>query len=323
MEIQDLTWIRRYLTYLNVERGLSVNTRRSYERDLKKLHTFLNARTKTFGNCEGNDLFLFLLEEKKQNRSARTLARYLATMRGLFSFLLLERMRSDDPTEYLSTPKREQNLPYVLSENVMDKLLDSSPKDQAKENDLEETETSIKKKKKGEIKVLVLEIRDRAIIEVLYSCGLRVSELTGLALKDLTLENGYLRCRGKGDKERIVPLGEPAVHALQNYVAQAREHLLGKKNSDVLFLNFRGGGLTRQGIWEILKKWAKKQGIKENVYPHLMRHSFATHMLDHGADLRSVQEMLGHVDISTTQIYTHVSRQHLLDVFRKAHPRAD
>lgn len=339
MDTQDLTWIRRYLTYLNVERGLSVNTRRSYERDLKKLNQFLQTREKALGNCEGNDLFLFLLEEKEQGRSARTLARYLATMRGLFSFLLLERIRNEDPTEYLSTPKLEQHLPYVLSEKVMDKLLDgplkgSESKDDKKRENSKENEDnkksgnvspkkSIEKRKKEETKNLVLELRDHAILEVLYSCGLRVSELTGLTLKDLTLDTGYLRCRGKGDKERIVPLGKPAVHALEVYLQEARGRLLGEKTSELLFLNFRGGGLTRQGIWDILKKWAKEQGIKENVYPHLMRHSFATHMLDHGADLRSVQEMLGHVDISTTQIYTHVSRQHLVEVFRKAHPRAD
>ncbi|MEA4902442.1 site-specific tyrosine recombinase XerD [Desulfitobacterium sp.] len=318
MKIQDSTWIRRYLTYLNVERGLSLNTRRSYERDLKKLYSFLKVKSKSFENCDGDDLSLFLLEEKKQGRSARTLARYLATMRGFFSFLLSERVRSDDPTEYLSTPKLEQNLPYVLSEQVMDKLLDSTPRsitqDIKRENDIETGNKS---------KSLALELRDQAILEILYSCGLRVSELTGLSLKDLTLDTGYLRCRGKGDKERIVPLGEPAEQALQNYLHEARGHLLGRQTSEFLFLNSRGGELSRQGVWEILKKRAKRQGIKNNVYPHLMRHSFATHMLDHGADLRSVQEMLGHVDISTTQIYTHVSRQHLIDVFRKSHPRAE
>lgn len=314
MKIQDSTWIRRYLTYLNVERGLSLNTRRSYERDLKKLYSFLKAKSKSFENCDGDDLSLFLFEEKQQGRSARTLARYLATMRGLFSFLLSERVRADDPTEYLSAPKLEQNLPYVLSEQVMDKLLDSTPPEIIRENDIETG---------NENKSLALELRDQAILEVLYSCGLRVSELTGLSLKDLTLETGYLRCRGKGDKERIVPLGEPAEQALQNYLHEARGHLLGRQTSELLFLNSHGGELSRQGVWEILKKRAKRQGLKNNVYPHLMRHSFATHMLDHGADLRSVQEMLGHVDISTTQIYTHVSRQHLIDVFRKSHPRAE
>lgn len=324
MEIQDQAWINRYLTYLNVERGLSANTRISYKRDLKKLHMFLNARTKNLENCEGNDLFLFLLQEKKQGRSARTLARYLATIRGLFSFLLLERLRSEDPTEYLATPKLEQNLPYVLSENVMDKLLDSPQQDKNRENPLNSLiEKNKDKEGRKENRRLALELRDRTMIEVLYSSGLRVSELAGLMLKDLNLDTGYLRCRGKGNKERIVPLGEPASKALQEYLKEARSQLLGRKTSNLLFLNFKGEGLTRQGIWEILKKWAQKQGVKENIYPHLVRHSFATHMLDHGADLRSVQEMLGHADISTTQIYTHVSRQHLVEVFRRAHPRAD
>lgn len=326
MELQDATWLRKYLTYLNVERGLSINTRLSYERDLKKLDIFLHARTKNFGNCEGNDLFLFLVQEKKQGKSARSLARYLATMRGLFSFLLLERLRSEDPTEYLNPPKLEQNLPHVLSENVMDKLLAStSLETQIKRSDSEEKNVKRERREtegKNE-KEKVLLLRDRAIVEVFYSSGLRVSEVVGLTLKDLTLETGYLRCRGKGNKERIVPLGEPAEHALQKYLEEARPYLSAHYNSDVLFLNFRGKNLTRQGVWEILKKWARKHGVKENVYPHLMRHSFATHMLDHGADLRSVQEMLGHADISTTQIYTHVSRQHLVEVFRKAHPRAD
>ncbi|WP_434511904.1 site-specific tyrosine recombinase XerD [Desulfitobacterium sp. AusDCA] len=320
MELQDLTWLRKYLTYLNVERGLSVNTRLSYERDLKKLHKFLHARTKDFGNCEGNDLFLFLVQEKKQGKSARSLARYLATMRGFFSFLLLERIREKDPTEYLSPPKLEQNLPHVLSENLMDKLLAStSSEDQAKENSSKDKSTERECGKRER----VLLLRDRAILEVFYSSGLRVSEVVGLTLKDFTAETGYLRCRGKGNKERIVPLGEPAEQALKKYLQEARTFLLGDKKSDILFLNLRGKNLTRQGIWEILKKWAQKHGVKENVYPHLMRHSFATHMLDHGADLRSVQELLGHADISTTQIYTHVSRQHLIEVFRKAHPRAD
>lgn len=326
MELQDLTWLRKYLTYLNVERGLSVNTRLSYERDLKKLHMFLHARTKDFGNCEGNDLFLFLVQEKKQGKSARSLARYLATMRGLFSFILLERLRDDDPTEYLNTPKLEQNLPHVLSENLMDKLLASpSSENQVQNRNLEDKDT---KREDGETdrnteRDSVLLLRDQAIMEVFYSSGLRVSEVVGLTLKDFTAETGYLRCHGKGNKERIVPLGEPAEQALQKYMQEARPFLLGDKKSDNLFLNFRGKNLTRQGIWEILKKWAQKHGVNENVYPHLMRHSFATHMLDHGADLRSVQELLGHADISTTQIYTHVSRQHLIEVFRKAHPRAD
>lgn len=298
MESQDKIWIKKYLTFLNVERGLSQNTRLGYERDLRKLNTFLAKRGSNLKTCEGNDLFLFILQEKNLGRSARTLARYLATIRGLFSFLLVEDIRVNDPTEYLTSPKIEQNLPHVLSEGELDKLLDESQKS-------------------------YLTLRNRAILEVLYGCGLRVSELIELKLEDISFESQTIRCRGKGNKERIVPVGECALSALEDYLSDPRDRLLGKNRTEILFLNVRGKGLTRQGVWEILKKWAQEHGVNENVHPHKFRHSFATHLLDHGADLRSVQEMLGHADISTTQIYTHLSRQRLLEVFRQAHPRAD
>lgn len=166
-------------------------------------------------------------------------------------------------------------------------------------------------------------MRNLAMIEVLYGCGLRVSELVGLRVKDIIFETKTLRCRGKGNKERIVPIGEYALKVVQDYLDQGRELLRAKNKSEMLFLNSQGKALTRQGVWNILKKWAQAHGVTENIYPHKFRHSFATHLLDHGADLRSVQEMLGHADISTTQIYTHLSRQRLIEVFRKAHPRAD
>jgi integrase/recombinase XerD len=175
---------------------------------------------------------------------------------------------------------------------------------------------------------MALEKRDRAMMEVFYSCGLRVSELTGLSMNDISLNLGFLRCRGKGDKERVVPLGEYSIQALNDYLQSARSVLLARntrpnaKASQTLFLNARGCPLTRQGVWDVMKKRAARRGLRSNIYPHIIRHSFATHLLDHGADLRSVQEMLGHSDISTTQIYTHVSRKHLQDVFRKSHPRA-
>ena len=315
MEVQDTIWIKKYLTYLNVERGLSQNTRQGYERDLTKLKIFLHQRGKNIEGCDGNDLFLFLLQEKSQGRSARTLARFLATLRGLFSFLLAEDLRTDDPTEYLSSPKLEQNLPHVLSEGALDKLLGESksstqgmpPNEMTSENKSDDSYV----------------MRNIAMIEVLYGCGLRVSELVDLKVQDVVFETRTIRCRGKGNKERIVPIGECALEALNNYLEGPREQLEGKNRTDVLFLNIRGKGLTRQGVWDILKKWAKAHGVNENVHPHLFRHSFATHLLDHGADLRSVQEMLGHADISTTQIYTHLSRQRLMEVFRQAHPRAD
>lgn len=322
MEVQTEAWLKKYLSYLNVERGLSPNTRNSYERDLRKFTAFLQQRGKNIIACEGNDLFLFLLQEKNQGRSARTLARYLATLRGFFAFLLGEEMREDDPTEYLSTPKLEQHLPHVLSEGSISKLMGEGG-DRYKEGPKPGKSSKKAGDSDSEGKDKGLLMRNIAMIEVLYGCGLRVSELVGLKVSDIIFETRTLRCRGKGNKERIVPIGEYALEVLQNYLEHDRERLRGKHKTEVLFLNSRGTALTRQGVWDILKKWAQTHGVQENIYPHKFRHSFATHLLDHGADLRSVQEMLGHADIATTQIYTHLSRQRLLEVFRKAHPRAD
>lgn len=290
--------ISRYLTYLQVERGLSKNTCQAYKRDLRFLANFLAERQKNYLNCEANDLFLFILALKEQAKAARSIARYAASVKGLFDFLAAEGYRKDNPTGYLTHPRLGQTLPRVLSEPTMDKLLADSE---------EETE---------------LQIRNRAMIEVLYSSGLRVSELISLRLKDISLEAGYILCKGKGNKERLVPLGEPAVQAVKSYINGPRQRLAGKKSSNILFLNSRGQQMTRQGFWQILKKWAREHGLDQNISPHMLRHSFATHLLDNGADLRSVQELLGHSDISTTQIYTHLTRKRILDVFNKAHPRA-
>lgn len=296
-------FIQDYINHLKLERGLSLNTCLNYQRDLYKISEFLLQRNQTLLTCETKDLFSFILSSKEKGYSSRTIARYTAALRGLFAYLVSEGKRDDDPSIYLNAPKLEQTLPGVLSERTMKKIMVSRDKS-------------------------LLALRDKAIIEVLYASGLRVSELTSLSLNDISLDIGYIRCRGKGNKERIVPLGEPAVTALNDYLDSARPLLLlrnskpkaGDKNA--LFLNARGRPLSRQGVWLILKNWAKVRGIDSNIYPHLFRHSFATHMLDHGADLRSVQEMLGHTDISTTQIYTHLTKKRLRDVFRKAHPRA-
>ncbi|HWQ70763.1 MAG TPA: site-specific tyrosine recombinase XerD [Desulfitobacteriaceae bacterium] len=290
--------LNRYLTYLQVERGLAKNTCQAYERDLRFLGVFLAERQKDYLNCEANDLFLFIFFLKEQGKSARSIARYAASLKGLFAFLASEGYRKDNPTGYLTHPRLGQTLPKVLSEQTMDKLLD-----------VPEEQTDLK-------------IRNRAMIEVLYSSGLRVSELISLRLKDVSLEAGYILCRGKGSKERLVPLGEPAIQAVRSYLYGPRHRLAGKKSSDVLFLNSRGRQMTRQGFWQILKQWAYEHGLDQNISPHMLRHSFATHLLDNGADLRSVQELLGHSDISTTQIYTHLTRKRILDVFNRAHPRA-
>lgn len=289
---------QQYLTYMQVERGLSENTRQAYERDLGQFQSFLKDRGSNFIVCERNDLFLFLLKLKEVGKSPRTIARCNATLRGFFVFLLNEGQRRDNPSTYLETPKLNRPLPKVLSEGTMDKLFKAG----------EEADLSA---------------RDLAMMEVLYSTGLRVSELIGLRLENISLEVGYVRCLGKGRKERIVPLGEPAVWAVECYINGLRKKLNRKQESDLLFLNVHGRPLTRQGVAYILKKWGKNHDLGEKISPHMFRHSFATHLLDHGADLRSVQEMLGHADISTTQIYTHLTRKHLVDVFRKAHPRAN
>lgn len=290
--------IADYLAFLRIEKGLSANTLKAYQRDLKALIIFLARHDRHVLDCVANDLFLFVYEAKRAGKAARSLARYTATLRGLFAFLLAEGLRRDDPTLYLETPKLERTLPHVLSEESMDKLLTPAAASD-------------------------LALRNLAMIEVLYGCGLRVSELVNLKVGDVSLEIGYLRCLGKGGKERIVPLGEPAAEAVQRYLLGPRERLRHKLASEALFLNNRGRRLTRQGFWLILREWAKEHGIEEGVYPHMLRHTFATHLVDHGADLRSVQELLGHADISTTQIYTHLSRRKLLEVFRKAHPRAE
>ena len=289
---------KQYLTYLNVERGLSENTRQSYERDLRQLSAFLKQRRTEFAVCEVNDLFLFFLKWKQDGKAPRSIARGTATLRGFFAFLVDEAKRGDNPTTYLETPKLNQPLPKVLSEATMDKLLQV-----------------------GEESFLVL--RDLAMLEVLYSSGLRVSELIGLRLSDVSLDVGYVRCVGKGSKERIIPLGEPAVIAVGLYLNGLRKRLGSNFKTDILFLNAHGRPLTRQGMVYILKKWGQTHNLERTISPHMVRHSFATHLLEHGADLRSVQELLGHADISTTQIYTHLTRKRLLDVFQRAHPRAD
>jgi len=289
---------KQYLTYLNVERGLSENTRQSYERDLRQLLVFLKQRDTDFTRCEGNDLFLFFLKWKEKGKAPRSIARGTATLRGFFAFLVDEGKRNDNPSTYLETPKLNQPLPKVLSEATMDELLQVGDES-------------------------VLALRDLAMLEVLYSSGLRVSELIGLHLSDVSLDVGYVRCIGKGSKERIIPLGEPAVMAIELYLKGLRKRLCGKIKSDILFLNAHGRPLTRQGMVYILKKWGQTHNLERTISPHMFRHSFATHLLEHGADLRSVQELLGHADISTTQIYTHLTRKRLLDVFQRAHPRAD
>jgi integrase/recombinase XerD len=285
-------WIRRFLQYLRIEKGLSDNTLDSYKHDLAMYSEHLGALTVLEVQQSDVSSFLkFLYNRKLKPRSA---ARAFAAVRGLHRFLILERAREDNPPANIDQPRWWKPLPNVLVLEEVDKLL-AAP----------DTTTA-----KG--------LRDRALLEVLYATGLRVSELTGLRLDGIDIGVGFVRCMGKGSKERIVPLGESAAAAVAEYMRVRRV----KKPTNYLFLNNRGQKLSRMGFWKILKGYGLQAGIKKRLTPHVLRHSFATHLLERGADLRAVQTMLGHSNISTTEIYTHVMRERLKEIYKSYHPRA-
>ena len=289
-------WLPRYLDYLSVERGLASNTIAAYRSDLDRLARALGSRT--LERTREEDLTRVLRHMRVGGSSPRSVARWIAAVRGFFSFLQAEGVLVENPSARLEAPRSWRPLPRTLGSGEVESLLDapdaSTPRGQ----------------------------RDAAMVEVLYATGLRVSELLGLRLGDLHLDAGYLRCWGKGSKERVVPLGGEADAKLQGYLAQARPALLGRRRTDVLFVNHRGGGMTRQGFWKIIKRYGAAAGIRTPLSPHMVRHAFATHLLENGADLRSLQVLLGHADISTTQIYTHVNRERLKRVHEDYHPRA-
>ena len=290
MTTQD--WIHRFLQYLRIEKGLSDNTLASYKHDLAMYSEHLGRLGVVEAQQADVSGFLkFLYSRKLKPRSA---ARAFAAVRGLHRFLILERAREDNPTANIDQPRWWKPLPNVLSLEEVDRLL-AAP----------DTSTP-----KG--------IRDRALLEVLYATGLRVSELIGLRLDGVDIAVGFVRCIGKGSKERIVPLGESAAAAIADYMRVRRV----KKPTNYLFLNHVGGKLSRMGFWKILRAYGLRGGIKKKLTPHVLRHSFATHLLERGADLRAVQTMLGHADISTTEIYTHVMRERLKEIYKSYHPRA-
>ncbi len=288
---------RAFLDFLSVEKGLASNTVRSYALDLKKLFLFFRKERISWEKAKEEDLVKFIHYQSQADLSSRSLARLISTIKAFYRFLVLDGVQEKSPAADLSTPKLWLDLPKYLTEEEVNKLLA-----QPDEN-------------------TVRGLRDKAMLELLYATGLRVSELTALRLKDLNLDQGYVFCRGKGGKERIVPFGRSAREVLDLYLQKARPKLL-KKENPFLFLSTRGGSFTRQGFWKILKKQASKAGLEKKISPHVLRHSFATHLLERGADLRSVQLMLGHSQITTTQIYTHVSRRQLRKVYQKYHPRA-
>jgi integrase/recombinase XerD len=291
--------IHSFLSYLRVEKALSQNTIDAYRRDLEKFAEFATERgLKKPAQVKRADVVDFLGTLYLRKLDARSVARHLVSLRQLFRFLLAEDLIAEDPVVTVESPKFRQSLPEFLSVEEVDKLL--------VQPDVSST----------------LGLRDKAMIELLYSAGLRVSELCSLAVDDLHPDAGSLRCIGKGNKERLVPVGKSALTVLQLYIQKARPEILGERTSKYLFINSRGSKLDRISFWKTLALYGRKAGLRKALKPHMLRHSFATHLLDRGADLRSVQMMLGHSDISTTQIYTHVVEERLKQVYKAHHPRA-
>lgn len=292
--------IQEYLQHLRIEQGLAVNTIQSYKRDLTKFCRYLGGKKiSSFDEVTKSDVQAYLTILHQEKLATSSISRMISALRQFHKYLVQEKMIVQNPMDDLKLPKKKQSLPKSLSMAEVEQLLAApDPK-------------------------TVLGLRDRAILEVLYATGLRVTELITLTLTELHLELGFIQTIGKGDKERIVPLGEEATFWIQEYLATSRPTLSrGRANSPYLFLNFHGKGFSRQGIWKNLKNLVRETGINKNVSPHMLRHSFATHILENGADLRIVQELLGHSDISTTQIYTHISKERMVESYRKHHPRA-
>lgn len=294
-------YLKDFLHYLIVEKGLAENTIQSYRRDISAYLIFIEAKLQItdINHVTRVHIMQFLSCLKDEGKSARTIARHIASIRSFHHFLILDKIVDHDPTVHIETPHPELKLPKVLNTDEVDTLLNTP--------DLTTT----------------LGLRDKAMLELMYATGMRVSELVNLNINDVHLSLGFVRCLGKGNKERIIPIGKMATEALKEYLEKARPKLINQKNkTDSLFMNHHGQRLSRQGFWKILKQMAVKAGIEKELTPHMLRHSFATHLLENGADLRSVQELLGHSDISTTQIYTHVTKTRLKDVYNQFHPRA-
>jgi len=291
--------IRRFLRHLKVEKNLADNTITAYEFDLKRFNEFvLSAKITSLEAVKSEDISRYIYTLYDLGLVEASIARNLSAIRTFYRFLFVEGDLKSNPTALVDTPKLTTKLPKVLSITEVLSLLEQP--------DLSDR----------------LGIRDRAMLEFLYATGVRVSELIQIKLRDLSAENKLVRVIGKGGKERLVPCGEVAIHFVQRYIKDVRNSLIkpASRPMDYLFLNWRGNPMTRMGFWKILQRYCKKAGIKQKISPHTLRHSFATHLLEGGADLRAVQEMLGHSDISTTQIYTHLDREYLLEVHKTFHP---
>lgn len=293
--------LQSFIRFLSVERGLAKNTLESYERDLQQFMEYLQRQGVTaWKETSKTNIAGYLSQLKLLGRASATLSRNLVSIRALYQYLVKERLVDSDPSLYIEAPKLEKKLPKVLSVEDVGKLLDAPQPE------------------------LVSGARDKAMLELLYATGIRVSELISLNVDDVHLQLGFIRCMGKGGKERNIPLSSIAIRCLTAYIHKDRKKLL-KKSADeeALFIGHLGTRMTRQGFWKILKRYAGEMNIASEITPHALRHSFAAHLIENGADLRSVQEMLGHSDISSTQMYLQVTKLKMKDVYNRAHPRAN
>ncbi|MBR2077644.1 MAG: site-specific tyrosine recombinase XerD [Exiguobacterium sp.] len=290
--------IESFLQYMTVEKRMSANTRQAYASDLTQYaSTLTQLGVEGWNEVTRSHIVKHIEELSQAGRASSSLRRAVSSIRMFHHHLKMTGVTTTNPSLYLESPKAEKQLPDTWSQAEVERLLDSVPTSDP------------------------LSLRDRAMLELLYGTGMRVSELLGLDLDDLQFELGYLQCEGKGERARIIPVSSVAQSFVERYIQQARNGL-GGRETEALFLNGRGGRLSRQGFWKMIKRRAKLAGIDKEITPHVLRHSFATHLLENGADLRAIQQMLGHADLATTQVYTHVNKSRLHDVYRKHHPRA-
>ena len=290
--------IDQFIYFLEAERGVSINTVSSYRNDLKRFAAYLGAKKGNIFSVTRDDIRAFMMQLKDKGLSSSSIARNLAVLKTFWKFLVAEQVVSENVAAAVETPRIWKNIPEVLNREEVEKLLEAPSA-------------------RG-----WLGIRDRAVLELMYASGLRVSEVKDLKKTNVNLDVGFVKCSGKGGKERIVPLGKVAKKALERYLERSRVKLSEKNADDHLFLSRLGKKISRQSLWKMIRKYARMAGIRKKITPHTLRHSFATHLLEGGADLRGIQEMLGHADISTTQIYTHINKEKLRKIHEKFHPRA-
>jgi integrase/recombinase XerD len=296
--VKEVQAINRFKRFLQVEKGLSPNSIYSYTYDLKKFSDFLSSTNKDILTATQEDIQQFLnFEKNKKKNSTRTMARSLAAIRQFYNFISDKFEEIENPTSKIESPHVEKTLPDFLSIQEVNTLFSS-----ISENDM-------------------YELRDKAIFELLYSCGLRISEAIEILFDSVDFENSLIRVIGKGNKERLAPIGDEAKRLLKKYIQESRPDICGKRESEYLFISKKGSKLNRKSVWRLLKNYVSRTKIKKNITPHTLRHSFATHLIENGADLRSVQELLGHMDISTTQVYTHLAKKKLQEIHKKHHPR--